>query len=220
MNRSRLILVALVAIGCSFLPTTPLLSQEEELTPPPTWQLRLDDPDRGSVEDIWYVDMPPGWHITTGPAAILWDPADTTNGDFRIESESYLFDPEGRREGFGIFFGGSNLQGEAQSYTYFLIREGGEFIIKERRGSETPTIVPWTSNEAIVSFATKPADTHTAKNILAVVAQGDLLNFFVNGAEVASLPRDRVPTQGVVGFRVNHSVNLHISTLDITSRVP
>ena len=87
--------------------TAPLPAQEQELTPPPTWQLRLDNPATASVEDIWYVDMPPGWHITTGPAAILWDPANTASGDFRIESESFLFDPEGRREGFGIFFGGT-----------------------------------------------------------------------------------------------------------------
>jgi hypothetical protein len=172
------------------------------------------------VEDIWYVDMPPGWHITTGPAAIFWDPANTASGGFRLESESYLFDPQGRQEGFGIFFGGSNLQGENQAYTYFLIREGGEFIVKRREGSQTPTLVPWTAHESIVSFATKPAETHTAKNVLAVEARDEEVLFFVNGARVASLPRDQLPTNGIVGFRVNHNLNLHITTLEVISPVP
>ena len=128
------------------------------LNVPPTWQPRLDNPERGSLEDIWYVDMPPGWHITTGPAAILWDPATTASGDFRIESETLLFDPEGRREAFGFFFGGSDLEGEGQT-----------------------------------------------------------IRFFVNGAEVASLPRSELNTAGTVGFRVNHNVNIHLTTLDVTT---
>jgi len=219
MTRTFLAVLSLAAVG-SLLPPTPLLSQEKELTPPPTWQVRLDSPDRDSVEDIWYVDMPPGWHITTGPAAILWDPATTASGDFRIESESFLFDPEGRREAYGIFFGGTNLNGEDQAYTYFLLREGGEFLVKTRQGTETPTLVPWTAHEAIASFATKAEDSQTVKNILAVVAVGDMVSFFVNGAEVASLPRTRVLTDGVVGLRVNHAVNIHVTTLDVTSHVP
>ena len=202
----------------SALWASPVWSQDDELTPPPTWELRLDSPDRGSVEDIWYVDMPPGWHITTGPAAIFWDPATAASGDFRIESEIFLFDPEGRREGFGFFFGGSDLKGPEQSYTYFLLREGGEFIVKHREGDEARTLIPWTHHPSIVSFATKPEDAHTARNVLAVEVGDGTVRFFVNDTEVASLPRDDLPTAGTVGLRVNHSVNLHITMLDITQR--
>jgi len=172
------------------------------------------------MEDIWYVDMPPGWHITTGPAAIFWDPARTASGDFRVESEVYLFDPGQRREAFGIFFGGEDLQGPDQAYTYFLIREGGEFIVKGRSGDNTPTLIPWTANGAIVSYATKPEGADTAKNLLAVEARGDTVHFFVNGSEVASLPRSQLRTDGIVGLRANHNLNLHFSTLEVTSDVP
>lgn len=195
-----------------------LVAQEDDLAPPPTWQVRLDRPDRGSVDDIRYVDMPPGWHITTGPAAIFWDPATTAAGDFRIESEVFLFDPGQRQEAFGIFFGGSDLQGPEQAYTYFLIREGGEFIVKARQGSEASTVIPWTAHEAIVSYATRPEASETAKNVLVVEAEGNTVRFFVNGAEVASLPRDGILTDGTVGLRVNHNLNLHFSTLDVTAK--
>lgn len=199
------------------LPAHSLRAQEKELAPPPTWEVRLDNPERGSLDDIWYVDMPPGWHITTGPSAIFWDPERTASGDFRIESEIFLFDPGSRREAFGVIFGGANLEGPGQEYSYFLIREGGEFIVKGRAGEEAPTLIPWTAHEAIVSYATKPADAETAKNVLAVEARGDTVRFFVNGAEVASLPRSGLRTDGVVGLRVNHNLNLHVSTLEVIS---
>lgn len=79
---------------------------------------------------------------------------------------------------------------------------------------------PRTAHEAIVSFATKPADAQTAKNVLAVEARDGEVRFFVNGAQVASLPRDQVSADGTVGLRVNHHFNLHITTLEVISHVP
>ena len=93
-------------------------------------------------------------------------------------------------------------------------------MVKRREGSQTPTLVPWTAHESIVSFAAKPADAHTAKNVLAVEARDQEVLFFVNGAQGASLPRDQLPTNGIVGFRVNHNLNLHITTLEVISPVP
>ena len=216
--RSLLVAFALVATPLILPPA--LSAQDAELTPPPTWKVRLDAPDRGSLDDIWYVDMPPGWHVTTGPAAILWDPERTASGDFRIQSESFLFDPEGRREAFGFFFGGSDLEGPNQSYGYFLIREGGEFIVKTRRGAETETLIPWTAHPSIVSFATKPEDAQTAKNVLALEVSGSEIHFFVNDQEVGTLSRESLPTDGVVGLRVNHNVNIHVTNLDVSGRLP
>jgi hypothetical protein len=195
-------------------------AQEDELKPPPAWKVRLDRPDRGSVEDIWYVDMPPGWHVTTGPAAILWDPARTAEGTYRIESEIFLFDPEGRREGFGIFFGGSDLEGEGQAYGYFLLREGGEFLVKTRLGDDTRTVVDWTAHPAISSWAGRDEDAQTAKNVLAMEIGTETVVFHVNGQEVASVATEDLPVEGKVGLRVNHSVNIHVTTLDVIQRVP
>ena len=55
---------------------------------------------------VSFVDMPPGWHITTGPSVILYDPARTATGAYRVRSESFLFDPGTRREGYGLLIGG------------------------------------------------------------------------------------------------------------------
>ena len=65
--RLPLLLLAFVVLS------PPVQAQDEELTRPPDWMLRFDRPAPDSA--IYFVDMPPGWHITTGPAAILYDPA-------------------------------------------------------------------------------------------------------------------------------------------------
>ncbi len=188
----------------------------QDLQRPADWTVRFDDP--GATEDQLetFVEMPPGWHVTSGPAAIYYSPGQTASGDFRAEMEVYLFDPGTRREAFGIFVGGRDLQGDGQEYTYFLIRNGGQFIVKRREGSDAPTVLPWTSHDAILSYADR-GDDASVKNVLAVEADGGDVRFFVNGQEVASLPRSQVDVDGTYGFRVNHGLNLHISKLEVTA---
>lgn len=186
----------------------------QDLERPEGWQVRFDDPGASEADLEMFVEMPPGWHVTTGPAGIFWSPENTATGDFRAEMEVFLFDPQGRREAFGMFVGGQDLEGTGQEYTYFLLRDGGQFIIKRREGSEAPTVRPWTGDEAIVGYADR-GDAATAKNVLAIEADGDTVRFVVNGAEVASLPRDEVPVDGIYGFRVNHALNVHVSRLEV-----
>lgn len=187
----------------------------QDLERPDGWQVRFDNPGASETDLEMFVEMPPGWHVTTGPAGIFWSPENTASGDFRAEMEVFLFDPQGRREAFGMFVGGEGLQGDGQEYTYFLLRDGGQYIIKRREGSEAPTVRPWTAHEAIVGYADR-GDAATAKNVLAIEADGDTVRFFVNDAEVASLSRSEVPVDGIYGFRVNHALNVHVSRLEVT----
>jgi hypothetical protein len=179
----------------------------QELERPADWMVRYDRP---SNDSVYFVTMTPGWHITTGPAGIFYDPATTAQGEYRVSSEIYLF-PGERREGFGIFIGGNELNGERQSYVYFLIRKDGRFIIKRRNGNETPTITPWTENPAIV----RQSGDEQAKNVLEIDVGAEQLEFFVNGVVVAKLPRGDLRTDGIVGLRVNHHLNLHVTNLTI-----
>ena len=193
--------------------TPPAAAQDDEGLPfPEGWEVRFDR-EGASMDDLYLVAMPPGLHVTTGPAVIAYHPDSVATGDFRIESETFLFDPEGRREAFGFFVGGSDLQGSDQRYTYFLLREGGEFLVKTRSGAETGEVEGWTAHPAIVSFATKPEDAGTAKNVLAFEATGDELRFSVNGELLWTGPREGLATDGIFGLRVNHGLNLHVTTI-------
>ncbi len=191
----------------------PLAAQDFER--PNGWQVRFDDPGASEDDLKTFVSMPPGWHVTSGPAAIFWDPEMEASGEYRIEMEVFLFDPEGMREAFGMFAGGRGLDGDDIEYTYFLIRDGGEFIVKRREGAAAPTILPWTGHEAILGWADR-GDEATAKNVLAVEAHEHEVRFFVNDAQVAALPRAEVAMDGIFGFRVNHMLDLHISRIEAT----
>ncbi len=201
------------ALATLVLTTAPLAAQELER--PDGWMTRFDREGASEADVEMFVEMPPGWHVTTGPAGIFWHPDNVAEGDFRAEMEVFLFDPEGRREAFGLFVGGQGLQTADQEYTYFLLRDGGEFIIKRRVGAEAPTLQPWTAHDAILAYADR-GDDASALNSLVVEARGDQVTFFVNDTEVASLPRSEAPVDGVFGFRVNHRLNVHISKLEIT----
>jgi hypothetical protein len=182
----------------------------QDLERPAEWKIRFDRPNSPDSA-LYFVEMPPGWHITTGPACILYDPARTATGDYHVQSEIFLF-PGERREAFGVFLGGRDLDGPDQSYTYFLIRKDGSFLIKQRRGRQTETLSPWKPHEAIVEH---DGGEGTAKNVLEIRAGAQTVDFYVNAQQVASLPRSSVDTDGIVGLRVNHGLNLHVSSLSV-----
>jgi hypothetical protein len=194
----------------------------ENLQVPPDWTVRTDKPGEVSIgsdadsADIFFVSMTPGWHITTGPAAIFYHPGSTAEGDWRAESTIHLFDPGEGKEAFGIFFGGRDLDGAAVAYEYFLIRNTGEFLIKRRRGEETETLKDWTASPALVRY--NDPEKSSVKNLLAVEVTADEARFEINGETVASLPRGNFETDGVVGLRVNHKLNLHVSDLTVSER--
>jgi hypothetical protein len=201
----------LLLLTCAIL-AAPAHAQDEEFTRPPDWMVRFDRPAPDSA--IYFVDMPPGWHITTGPAAILHDPAMTASGEYRLRSEIFLF-PGERREGYGVFFGGSDLQGDGQAYSYFLLRKDGRFLVKQRRGAETATLVGWTAHEAVVPHE---GGDDPIKNVVEVDVGPETVTFLVNGAEVGSLERASLATDGHVGLRVNHALNVHVSSLAVEKR--
>ena len=192
-----------------------LAAQADEQAPPEGWSIRADR-SGADVSDVLFVDMPPGWHVTTGPAVILWDPDMVAGGRFSVEMEVYLFDPGERREAFGFFVGGDDLDNDAQSYLYFLIREGGEFLVKTREGRNTSTLVDWTAHPSIRAFAELEEGSSSQLNVLAIEAGESHVRFLVNGDEVTRIPRDGLDLDGVVGMRVNHALNLHVSRLDVS----
>lgn len=190
-----------------------------QLQVPGEWEVRLDQTDP-EVEissdtasaDIYFVNMEPGWHITSGPAAIYWNSDQTANGDYRASAQFHLFDPGQRREAFGLFFGGENLNEDNQSYLYFLLRNGGQYLVKKRSGSETETLRQWTDTEAMNSFT---GDSPSVANTLAVEVHGDSLSFFVNDERVHSMAKGDHVADGIVGLRVNHALNLHVQDLQV-----
>jgi hypothetical protein len=189
--------------------------------PPEGWRWVTDgaatvvgrlDPKPG---ELTFVTMAPGWHLTTGPAASLFEPTVSMRGRFAIESEAFLF-PGTSAEGFGVFVGGRDLDGVAR-YLAFLIRRDGSAAVERREGGTTTLLKPWTRHTAIVAHAGD--DKSTARNLLRIEAESASLVFLVNGAKVLEVPRTGDVADGVLGLRIGAGLNLHVTNLDATRKL-
>ena len=199
----------LVALAAAALVSAPAVAEEQGVRAE-GWQHRLDF--GGEVEDLLSFDtMGSGVHVTTTGAgfAIFWQPDSMAEGDFTISASFTQMEPSGHPNAYGLFLGGADLAGDGQQYTYFMLRQGGEFLIRKRMGEDLPILVEWTANDAINDLN----DRGSSNNTLSVEAAGDMVRFLVNGTEVATQPRSAVDTDGITGLRVTHLLNMHIDDL-------
>ena len=172
---------------------------------PAGWQARLDSP-TAKIEGVRIEPTGGGLHVTSGPAGIYYKPDQKMSGAYETHATFVQLEPAAHPEAYGLVIGGTDLQGDTQKYTYFLIRQDGKFLIKKRDGANTPTVMNWTESPAI-----KKADASgKMTNALSVEVGKDKVRFLVNGTEVAAQPTSQLDAQGIVGFRVNHNLNVQV----------
>jgi hypothetical protein len=172
---------------------------------PAGWSLRTD---KGTQADqVKFVAMGQGYHITLGPRTILYREADAAHAAYTVTATFSQTEGPRHAEAYGLILGGSNLQQDDQRYSYFLIRGNGQFLIKNRSGSNTSSVSgSWTTHSAI------QAQDATGKctNTLLVEVGESQVRFLINGEEVYSGAIDQFETDGIAGIRVNHNLDLHI----------
>jgi hypothetical protein len=185
---------------------------------PAGWQMRVDrstnaaDPD--DVPDVKFMSMGPGFHVTTGPAATLWNPANTTTGAYTLKGTFTLMKPSGHTNYYGLVFGGGDLAGPRQNYLYFIIAQDGMFQVKHRAGDATHDVSPKTAHDAVK----KPDASGKSVNTLEVRVGADKIDYVVNGTVVHSTPKTGMSsrTDGIWGVRINHQLDVHVEALGVT----
>ena len=182
---------------------------------PAGWMGRTDRP-TAKIEDAKFVTMGPGFHVTSGPAAIYWRDGNTTSGPFTATATFTQTKAPMHPEAYGIIFGGKSLAGADQSYFYFLVRGDGKVMVKHRAGTEVHTIMGWTDNAAVH----KQDAAGKATNALTVDAtKADSVRLLVNGSEAVALPLSQLGgVNGIVGLRVNHNLDVHIAGFSVTPK--
>jgi hypothetical protein len=179
-------------------------------TIPAGWQIRLDDKDasRYTTNDVRFVPMGGGFHITSGPAAI-YPGADLPNGPFVLEATFNQTKAPAHPEAYGLFFSGKDLDNsDKQEYVYFLVRGTGQFLINHRAGRDVHKIFDWQDNAAI----NKQDASGQATNQLTVRAGADSVRFLANGKQVAAISRQVISNPGGrAGLRVNHNLDVHVT---------
>lgn len=209
--------------------TAPLLAQAHEMDPtakvagaglPAGWMVRFDPARAGrpaaTVADVNFRVMAPGFHHNSGPAGIYYREADATKGTYTV-SATFAQMKSMQHEAYGILIGGSELQSDKQNYLYFLVKPvDGTFLINHRSSDAKPvTVVPYTASDAINKDA--PADG-AAKNKLSITVGKDDVTFLMNDKVVKVLKKtelDGASTDGLVGMRLNHNLDVHISDFGV-----
>src|SRR5215470_13358718 len=140
----RRVLIAALAV----LTVTPLLAQA-----PKGWKMRVDrstsasDPDAAGT--IKFMQMGSVLHAITPQAAVFWNPANTASGNYTLKGSFTLMKPSGHTNYYGLVFGGSELEGANQNYTYFLVAQDGTWLVKRRDGEATDNVVAKTPSDAV-----------------------------------------------------------------------
>jgi hypothetical protein len=187
-------------------------SASQEAGLPEGWSLRLDRAGSDASE-VRVAAMDDALEIRTGPAGILWREQDAVTGGAYEVSATFteVGAPAGHREAYGLFIGGSDLQGEGQAYTYFLVRGDGSFLIKRRAGSGTSDVTDgWRPSDAVAA-----AGEGDPTNTLSIRVGPEQVQFIVNGTGVATVPAGDVDAHGTAGLRVNHNLQLRIADFSI-----
>lgn len=183
----------------------------------PGWTGRIDPQaakNGRKITDDKVVAMGPGFHVTSGPAAVYWNPANIASGNYTVSASFSQTKAAAHPEAYGVFLAGRDLESPNQSYLYFLVRQDGKYLINHRANDSTVhKIVDWTPNAAVKAI---DADGK-ATNALSIAVLPDKLSFMVNGVEVTTLPRSEVDragrgsgTTGIAGVRVNHNLDVHV----------
>jgi hypothetical protein len=182
---------------------------------PAGWAGRTDRA-TDKLSDAKFVTMGPGYHVTSGPAAIYWNPNNVTRGPFVASTTVTQTKAPTHPEAYGIFFMGKDLDTPQQNYAYFLVRGDGKYLVNHRAGTAVHKIVPWTENAAV-----HKADANgKATNVLTVDAsKADSVRLLVNGTQVAALPMNHLgKTDGIVGLRVNLNLDVHVGGLSVQKK--
>ena len=180
---------------------------------PAGWMGRTDRPDQ-KIQDAKFVTMGSGYHVTSGPAAIYWSDKTKVTGPFTASATIRQTKNPTHPEAYGMFFTGSKLDKPDQTYMYFLVRGDGKVLVNHRAGKDVHKIMDWTDNAAVHKADAKGV----ASNTLSVDAsKPDSVRLLVNSVQVAALPGAHVgSTDGYVGLRVNHNLDVHISDFVVT----
>ena len=186
---------------------------------PEGWTFRVDpsrnpgDPDRSS--EVAFAKMEPGFHVTTGPAAVMYNPANTATGTYTLKGTFHLMKPSSHNNYYGLVFGGNSLDGPLQNYLYFLVGQNGSYIIKHRAGNTmTHDIQPRTPHEAVA----KPNADGKSENTLEVRVGADKIDYVINNVVVHTTPKTGMTsrTDGIWGARINHQLDVHVTGLGVS----
>ncbi len=170
---------------------------------PAGWMARAD---RGTADQLNFTQNGELLQFVMGSAGTFFRNDWMKSGNYQFSARLTQKAAPSHPISYGLMIGGSNLAGSNQTYSYFLVRNQGEYFIANREGSQRPVIVNWTAHPAIVKEGPDGRQTNT----LGIQVQGDNVIFTVNGTQVTTLAKNKIHTDGLYGFRIGHNLDVDV----------
>ena len=182
---------------------------------PEGWKMRVDrsqsaqDPD--DRPDLTFMTMGKGFHVMGGPAGTFWNPKYTATGNYTVKAAFNLNKPSSHTNYYGLVFGGRELEGAGQAYVYFVVAQDGTYLIRQRSGGEVSDVKARGPHAAV----RQPDSTGRSSNRLEVRASGNTVSYVINDTVVHTAPKGALKTDGIVGFRVNHQLDVAVEGFEV-----
>jgi hypothetical protein len=193
----------------------------------PGWMGKIDasEAEKGLVlENAKLAAEGDALHVTTGPAVVYWNPANTASGNYTVSAtfrEPKYMALNNHPHPYGIVIGGTGMGTDTQRYLYCAAYGNGNFIVRGfgpaafqvngRRGEANPA----------VNKAAGPGEPVTQE--IAVSVKDDTVECAINGTVVGSYPKADVlgegklsSTDGVYGIRFAHNTEAVVTGLKVT----
>ena len=160
--------------------------------------------------------------LKIGPAAVYWNDANKASGNYEVKAS---FTENAHRpnhpHSYGVFIGGSDLEGADQSFVYCIAYANGTYSVKYFHGANVVTVV-----DRVASPAINKADANNhATNEIGWRVRGGKAGCVINGTEVQSwdasqlVGADKLKSlDGVYGVRVSHNLDLTVTPLTLTKQ--
>lgn len=194
----------------------------------PGWMGKIDAREAASgakLEDSKLVTMGSGLHVTTGPAVVYWNPANTASGNYTVKatfSEREFMGLNDHAHPYGIVIGGNDMGTDNQSYLYCAAYGNGNFIV---RGFGPAAFAMNGPRQGQMSEAVNKASAkgQPVTQEIAMTVTADKVECAINGKTVASYPKSDIvaagklkSTDGIYGIRFGHNTDAHVSGLSVT----
>jgi hypothetical protein len=166
------------------------------------------DPD--DRPDLTFISKGKGLHVKGGPAGTFWDARNNAAGNYTLKATFHLNQPSSHTNYYGLVFGGAQLEATNQAYSYFVVAQDGSFLIRHRVGNDVKDVA-----RAPHQAVKRPDGTGRSTNTLEVRVTADTVSYVVNGTVVHSLAKNAVTTDGIVGFRVNHQLDVAVEGFEL-----
>jgi hypothetical protein len=182
------------------------------------WQGRADSGNRQglTVKDSKFAPEGGGFRLTTGPAAFYWNPANAAKGDYTVKAtftepkQSYS-----HPHPFGVFIGGSGLDGEAPNALYCVAYRDGTFVVRQFIAGKPTTLAKKNAHESVAKASGPEAEV---KQEVGWTVKGDRAECTINGAAVWSTTKAELGSaslDGLTGIRVSHNSDAMVTNFAV-----